>query len=358
MMIDVKISLVNHSNKTLNHWDRLRLYHGTREILCRAVPLDKEVIESGESGYVQLRLEESIVAKKGDKFVVRYYSPMETIGGGVVIDTAPKKHKRFDEKVIQSLKIKEKGELKDILEEYLKRNLNVYPTKNHIMSYSGDSEENINNALEKLLDENKIVLINNMYMHINQYEILKEDSVKLLADYHKKYRLRKGILKEEFRSKIESKFKTKEIDILIEKLCSENQIKIKGNLVSLHEFNVILNDKQKEIKNKIKSMLKSHGIQSLLSIDDICKGNHYYEEVLESMIGDDIEKLDDTYIIDKEVYINAKEILISYLKENKEIMLGEYRDLINSSRKNCMIILENFDRNKITKRNDNKRVLF
>lgn len=358
MMLDIKISLVNHADKTLNHWDRLRLYHGTREILCRAVPLDKEIIESGESGYVQLRLEESIVAKKGDKFVVRYYSPMETIGGGVVIDTAPKKHKRFDEKIIKSLKVKEKGELKDILEEYLKRNLNVYPTKKDIMSYSGDSEENINNALEKLLNENKIVLINNMYMHINQYEALKEDSIKLLTEYHKKYRLRKGILKEEFRSKIESKFKTKEIDILIEKLCSENQIKAEGNLVSLYEFKIILNAKQKEIKNEIKSMLKSHGTESLLSIDDICKSNHYYEEVLESMMSDEIEKLDDTYVIDKEIYINAKENLIAYLKENREITLGEYRDLINSSRKNCMIILENFDRNKITKRNDNKRLLF
>ncbi|HSQ34207.1 MAG TPA: selenocysteine-specific translation elongation factor, partial [Peptostreptococcaceae bacterium] len=288
MMLDIKISLVNHADKTLNHWDRLRLYHGTREILCRAVPLDKEIIESGESGYVQLRLEESIVAKKGDKFVVRYYSPMETIGGGVVIDTAPKKHKRFDEKVIKSIKVKEKGELKDILEEYLKRNLNVYPTKKDIMSYSGDSEENINNALEKLLNENKIVLINNMYMHINQYEALKEDSIKLLIEYHKKYRLRKGILKEEFRSKIENKFKTKEIDILIERLCSENQIKTEGNFVSLYEFKIILNDKQKEIKNKIKSMLKSHGTESLLSIDDICNGNQYYEEVLESMISDEI----------------------------------------------------------------------
>lgn len=60
------------------------------EILCRAVPLDKELIESGESGYVQLRLEESIVSKKGDTFVVRRYSPMETIGGGVIIDPSPK----------------------------------------------------------------------------------------------------------------------------------------------------------------------------------------------------------------------------------------------------------------------------
>lgn len=358
MMIDVKISLVNHSDKTLKHWDRLRLYHGTKEILCRAVPIDKEIIETGESGYVQLRLEEKIVVKKGDAFVVRCYSPMETIGGGIVIDTAPKKHKRFDENVIKALKVKEKGELKDILEEYLKRGINFYPTKKEIMAYSGDSEENINNALEKLIKEEKIVLINNIFMHISQYRLLEENSIKLLTDYHKKHRLKKGILKEEFRSKIESKFKTKEIDILIAKLNNEKKIKLEENLVSLYEFKVVLNDRQKEIKNKISNILQKNAMDSLLTIGELCKGDHYYQEVVESMIGYDIEKLDDTYIMDKQMYLKAKEDLIEYLKVNNEITLGEYRDLVNSSRKNCMIILENFDRNKITKRNDNKRILF
>ena len=128
MMLDVKMNIIKHVDKTLKHWDRLRLYHGTREILCRAVPLDKEEIAPGESGFVQLRLEESIVSKKGDTFVVRSYSPMATIGGGVIIDASPKKHKRFDEDVIEALKVKEKGELHDILEEYLKHNSKNYPT--------------------------------------------------------------------------------------------------------------------------------------------------------------------------------------------------------------------------------------
>ena len=80
MMLDIKLSLVKHSNKSLKHWDRLRLYHGTREILCRVVPLDKEIVNPGESCYAQLRLEESIVAKKLDNIVLRNYSPLETIG--------------------------------------------------------------------------------------------------------------------------------------------------------------------------------------------------------------------------------------------------------------------------------------
>lgn len=356
-MLDVKISLVNHLDKNLKHWDRLRLYHGTREILCRAVPLNDEEIEPGKNGYVQLRLEDSIVAKKGDKFVLRSYSPLQTIGGGVIIDTAPKKHKRFDDKVIESLKVKEKGDLKDILEEYLKRNIKNYPNLKDIMSYCGESEKNINIAIEKLISENKVVAINNMYMHLVQYENLRENTESVLNDYHKKYRLRSGMLKEELRSKVESKFKAREMDILLERLSSDGIIKVIDNYISLDKHNVVLNDKQNEIRKVIEKRLKSLGISNILSIKDICE-NHYYEEVLEYMIGKSVEKLDDTYVMDKEIYEKTKEDLIKYLNTNKEITLGEYRDLVNSSRKNCMIILENFDRNKITKRNDNTRVLY
>ncbi|HGM3862182.1 TPA: SelB C-terminal domain-containing protein, partial [Clostridioides difficile] len=162
----------------------------------------------------------------------------------------------------------------------------------------------------------------------------------------------------EVRSKIESNFKTREMDILLEKLSTENAIKIENNIVSLLDFEVILNDKQKEIAKKIEKRLKSCGVSSILTIDEVSEGNHNYAEVLESMIGNKVEKLDDLYIMDKDIYENAKNILINYIKENKEITLGEYRDLIDSSRKNCMIILENFDRNKITKRVENKRILF
>ena len=358
MMLDVKLSIVKHMNIGLKHWDRLRLYHGTREILCRAVPLEVEEINPGESGFVQLRLEESIVAKKGDKFVVRRYSPMETIGGGVIVDTNPRKHKRFDKNVIEALAVKEKGELTDILEEYIKANSKNYPNIKDIMSYSGENEANIKEALNKLIEENKIVAINNMYMHSIQYNNLKEVLLKTLQDYHKKFRLRKGMVKEETRSKTESKFKTREFDILLDMFKNEDIIKVEDNMVSLAQFNVVFNEKQLQIKKLIENNLDKCGLDTILTVEEVLAGKREYEEVLEALIGNTVEKLDDTYVMSKKIYEQAKDILLKYLDENKEITLGEYRDLVDSSRKNCMIILENFDRNKVTKRIENKRVRF
>lgn len=358
MMLDVRLSVVKHTDAGLKHWDRLRLYHGTREILCRAVPLEVEEIMPGESGLVQLRLEESIVAKKGDKFVVRRYSPMETIGGGIVIDTNPRKHKRFDTNIIEALKIKEKGELSDILEAYLKNNSRNYPNIKEIMSYSGESEDNINKSLEKLIGQDKVICINNMYMHINQYNTLKEKAESELQAYHKKFRLRDGMLKEEVRSKVESKFKTRDFDVLLDLFINDDLIKVNGNFVSLKKFNVIFNEKQTKIKNEIEKILNNAGLNNIYAIEDITNNKKEYEEVLESLIGNTVVRIEDSYLMSSKVYNDAKEKLIKYLEENKEITLGDYRDLVNSSRKNCMIILEDFDRNKITKRVENKRVLF
>lgn len=358
MMIDVNISLVEHCKKSLKHWDRIRVFHGTKQILCRIVPLNEDEIQYGESGYAQLRLEEKIVAKKGDRFIIRSYSPMDTIGGGVIIDTAPKKHKIYDESVIEALKIKEKGELKDILEEYLKLNLSNYITLKELVSYTGEKEEYVKEGLNALIDENKVFCVNKYYLHISHYQKLKERVIDILTKYHKQYRLRNGILKEELRSKLDNSLKVKDIDVILNKMAEEKDIKVQDNLVSNYDFEVKFNQKQLSIKKEIEDKSRKNGLNSLMTKDDICNKNKFYEEVLEALTGETIQKLDDAYYIDKKVYENVKKDLLEYLNKNKEITVAQFRDITKSNRKISIVMLEHFDRNRITKRVEDKRILY
>ena len=358
MMIDVNISLVEHCKKSLKHWDRIRVFHGTKQILCRIVPLNEDEIQYGESGYAQLRLEEKIVAKKGDRFIIRSYSPMDTIGGGVIIDTAPKKHKIYDESVIEALKIKEKGELKDILEEYLKLNLSNYITLKELVSYTGEKEEYVKEGLNALIDENKVFCVNKYYLHISHYQKLKERVIDILTKYHKQYRLRKGILKEELRSKVDNSLKVKDMDVILNKMVEEKDIKVQDNLVSNYDFEVKFNQKQLSIKKEIEDKSRKNGLNSLMTKDDICNKNKFYEEVLEALTGETIQKLDDAYYIDKKVYENVKKDLLEYLNKNKEITVAQFRDITKSNRKISIVMLEHFDRNRITKRVEDKRILY
>lgn len=358
MMIDVNISLVEHCKKSLKHWDRIRIFHGTKQILCRIVPLNEDEIQYGESGYAQLRLEEKIVAKKGDRFIIRSYSPMDTIGGGVIIDTAPKKHKIYDESVIEALKIKEKGELKDILEEYLKLNLSNYITLKELVSYTGEKEEYVKEGLNALIDENKVFCVNKYYLHISHYQKLKEKVIEILTKYHKQYRLRNGILKEELRSKVDNSLKVKDMDVILNKMAEEKDIKVQDNLVSNYDFEVKFNQKQLSIKKEIEDKSRKNGLNSLMTKDDICNKNKFYEEVLEVLTGETIQKLDDAYYIDKKVYENVKKDLLEYLNKNKEITVAQFRDITKSNRKISIVMLEHFDRNRITKRVEDKRILY
>ena len=358
MMIDVNISLVEHCKKSLKHWDRIRIFHGTKQILCRIVPLNENEIQYGESGYAQLRLEEKIVAKKGDRFIIRSYSPMDTIGGGVIIDTAPKKHKIYDESVIEALKIKEKGELKDILEEYLKLNLSNYITLKELVSYTGEKEEYVKEGLNALIDENKVFCVNKYYLHISHYQKLKEKVIDILTKYHKQYRLRNGILKEELRSKVDNSLKVKDMDVILNKMEEEKDIKVQDNLVSNYDFEVKFNQKQLSIKKEIEDKSRKNGLNSLMTKDDICNKNKFYEEVLEALTGETIQKLDDAYYIDKKVYENVKKDLLEYLNKNKEITVAQFRDITKSNRKISIVMLEHFDRNRITKRVEDKRILY
>lgn len=113
-MVDVNLKVLSDTKREIINGSRLHLYCGSNEVLCKVVLLDRDKLLAGESCYAQLRTEEDIVVKKGDLFVVRYYSPLETVGGGTILDANALKHKRYDEKVLAALSIKETGDEADV----------------------------------------------------------------------------------------------------------------------------------------------------------------------------------------------------------------------------------------------------
>ena len=107
--VNAKLTLLPQSKRSIEHQTRLHFYSGTTEVLCRAVPLSCEKVEPGVSAYVQLRLEEEAAFCAGDRFVVRFYSPLETIGGGIILEMGEKKERKFHDRILQRLEILEKS---------------------------------------------------------------------------------------------------------------------------------------------------------------------------------------------------------------------------------------------------------
>ncbi len=366
MMLDVKVKLLKNLEKPIENRTRLKLYLGTDEIMCRIVLLDRDILEPGEEAFAQLRLEEKTVAKAKDRFILRFYSPMFTVGGGEILVANPGKRKRYDEDIIEELALKEEGTILDHIENILINEKNIFYSTKDIAVELSLLETNIVNEVKRLEDEGKVVKfeINKEIfpVHVNKLQDLI-DSIKIeLEDFHKKYPLRYGIPKEEIRTKYLGKNKQKLGDMIIEYLINKRVIKQFKDLLALPDFEPSLSDSDNIIKDSIIDILDREGF-NLTKIDDmLILANKYDKKKIENLVfyminTGDIIKLGDDYIISSSKYETAKEILRDYLKENEFITVPIYRDLLKTNRKFAIALLEHFDQIKLTKRDDDKRYL-
>lgn len=353
-MLDAEIKIIKDSEYSLELWDRVRVYSGTTEVMARVVPLGVEKICAGESSFVQLRLEEEIAVKNYDKFIIRTYSPMITIGGGVILDANPKKHSRFNEDILNKLKIQSEGSIEDIIANYMLATEDYLVSIEDVAKELEKSTENIVSNFNVLEENNKILKINNLYIHRKKYEDIKEKILSLVNNYHEKNKLRIGIPRVELLSKF--KIIQRELNLLIDLLIEQEELKIEKNFISLKEFVIKYDNKQLQEKNRIeKTLLDSKFTPP--SIKDLTKGIKSLDELLLSLVGSSLIKLDDDIALHIDVYEDAVKKVKNHFKNNNEMTLAQFRDMTGSSRRYSMAILEYMDKQGITKRVENYRVL-
>lgn len=361
-MIDGKLNLLANSTRELTNWTRLRLYHGSKEVLCRLVLLDREVLKPGEEAFVQFRLEEKTACRFGDRFVVRFYSPLETIGGGLILDPNAVKHKRFKDDILKDLEVKSQGDPSAVIEKALERLSSEFPTVSEIVKQSGTQEETVKTVLSDLIEANNTYVLNGKhYVHRVFVEQIEEQAMRLLNDYHDKYPARSGLKKDELKSKLIKGITNKIFDDLLKLIIEGHNIKMLGNVVSLEHFTVTLSAKDQKIVDQIVKLYKSMGYKPP-NMPDVFnqlrlskKDQEIINYLLESRI---LIRISDTIYLTAEDYDIAKDKLITFITDKGEIALSDYRDLLDTSRKIAVALLEHFDDLKVTKRVENARVLY
>lgn len=353
-IIDAKISLSVHTDIVLEHWSRVRVFHGTREILARIVPLDKKTVEKGENAFVQLRLEEAIYCKINDKFVIRSYSPVNTIGGGIVIDTVSKKFNIRDTDHLNALLEKEKFGLKEIIYDYINR-VDFGTSFEDIYSYTGQIEGEINKNLSDLIKDEKIFKVNDLYFSDNYLNNIIEKMNQLLTKYHKEFPLEAGLKKEELREKVARQITAKDFNSLLALKAFKGNFKSDTLYVSKKDFQIDLSGDKSKLADDILNRMKE-AEPGLLKDSDFTS-NVNEKKTLTFLLKGQVKKLDN-FVIRSEYYNKIKNTLIEYLEKNKEISIAEFRDLNGFSRKIALAILEEFDKNKITKRGEDTRSLY
>lgn len=355
-MLDVKVSCLAGTDGGISLWDRVRVLIGTKEVMARTVPLGLDWIGPNEEGFLQLRLEEKVSVKEKDRFILRSYSPMHTIAGGEVLNAVPKKHRRYKQAILESLKAKENGNLNSMIIDFMLNKKQPFTVEKELLTYLGVPLDQLSHSLEELQDKSQIFFTSCGFLLYERYQQLAGKAQKILEEYHKKYRLRDGMPLEEFRSKIRNGLTEKEVFVLIQLLKKFNVIKEQQKRLSVYDFQVQFNSYQQVAKQKIERYLKNSGYMPIKK-EELALLDENAEEVLEALDDNSAVFLTHEYVLSGKIYQQAIQQIRTYIKKNKKMTLADFRDMTNSSRKASMLILESIDKLGITKRVENYRIL-
>lgn len=353
-MLDTEIKIIKDSEHSLKLWDRVRVYTGTVEVMARVVPLGTEIIKAGEKGFAQLRLEEEISVKNYDKFIIRTYSPMVTIGGGIILDAVPKKHSRFNEEILSKLKIQLQGDSKELILNYLLTDYNNIIRSEDISKNLEQPMENVMEDIRILIQEGNVYETSVGYIHMRKYEDFKEKIYKVVKEYHDRNKLRKGIMKAELLSKFKNN--QKEAAIITDLMIDNKVLKADNSFISLYDFEIKYDEKEIKNKNRIeKTLLESKFTPP--GVKELTQGAKGAQEVLESLVGVTVVRLDEDIVMHVKVFEEAKNKALKHFENNKKMTLAEFRNLTGSSRKYSLAMLEYMDKLGITKRVEDYRIL-
>lgn len=367
MMLDVKMNILPSSMRILTNHARLHLFTGTSEVLCRAVLLDKEEIGPGESGYVQLRLEEEIALRRGDKFIVRFYSPMETIGGGVVLEPNPTKKKRFQEETIEELKRKESGSSEDIIDMHIHNCKDSMMTIAELAKMTALSVDEVTQDVESLEKQGMIKVFHmkkdSYTWHSSNDKAFQQELTEKLSEYHAKHPYRYGMQKAEIHNTFLKKVKPTVFDLYVDKLVEEGIIKRHNEFLSMPEHEIRKDALYEKTETLLLHTFEKAGLDfpkvSEVDLGGIDPG--VVEDILLLLVEENkIIKLGEELYTLTSYVEKAKEIVLELLSQKDLITMGEIRDALETSRKNAKLLVEYMDSIKVTKRNgtESERVAY
>ena len=356
-LLDVKLKVLEDSMRILTNHERLHLYTGTSEILCRAVLLDKEQIGPGEEGLVQLRLEEEIAVKRGDRFVVRFYSPMETIGGGIVLEPNPVRKKRFDAQAIEELKKKESGSLGDVMELQIKEHGDTMITLAELAKVMAHSVDELKEYLEELEESGTIFVFQmkkDTYLwHRDSEFAVRQKIEETLQKYHSEHPYRYGMKKAEIHNTFLKKIKPNIFDAYIERMTGENVYGRREEYLSLPGYEVPKDAMYLQTEKLIEDTFEKAGYD-FVRFSEIDFGKiprQTAEDVVLMMIDEGkVLRINEEMFTMKHLMDEAKEKIQNHLKEENLITIAQVRDMFSTSRKSAKPILEYMDSIKVTKK--------
>src|SRR5664280_2726553 len=362
--LDVFVEFLASNSKNLKNRALVRLHTGTSEIIARIILLDKDELAPGQKAFAQLVLESEDVIVAGDRFVLRSYSPVTTIGGGQIIDPLPLKHKRQNEKIIADLNILQSGSLPERISVIMERTGFSGINLRGLTFRLGVNAKKIREALESLFSSKKAVLLDSEDTTVISayfYNQLEELIAKNLAAYHKNNPLQEGISKEQLKETLGRAISAKLFNLALRSLGKKETIVSDKDNVRLAGHQVQLAGDLDSLRHNIALIYSEAGLTppSLTDVvNDFKDQKAKAQSIIKLMLKDG-----DLITINEELCFAS--VSLSKLRDDYKAMLvkdgkatpATFKDLTGLSRKYIIPLMEYFDMNKLTVRVGDHRIL-
>lgn len=357
-ILDVKLTLLASSARRIKNQTRLHFFSGTSKALCRAVPLDTQELRPGESCYAQLRMEEDVALKAGDRFIVRFYSPLETIGGGVVLDANAGRRKRFCEKDIEELKLREQDEEEGFAGSQIQKLVSSPVTAEELEEKVKLSLQTVKGMLRRLALQGRMTEISvqerTYFWDRERQEACRGQIQGFLECFMQEHPYCPGVSKAQIRNRFLKEIKKQAADCYLTWLEQEAVLEQRGEFLLPYGYQLPQNGEFARIREKLYAAF-TEAKYDFVRMGDISFGGvpeKTVEEILFLLVsnGEIVRLTEEMYTL--KVYMDAAEERIAeVLKAEGKITVSQVRDMFQTTRRSAKPILEYMDRRKVTKKN-------
>ncbi|GBD95605.1 MAG TPA: selenocysteine-specific translation elongation factor [Nitrospirae bacterium] len=347
-VIDADLELLKDSSNTLKNRSLIHFHTGTSELTGRIIIYGEQELKPGEKAYCQFRFKAPITVMAGDRYIIRKFSPLLTIGGGEILDTSPKRRRKDDR--AKDLEIFEKGELKEKLSlKILQGGLNG-ATPDELIGWIKAETPVIRNEVNSLVKDNLAIHCEGRILHKKVFDDFVQKVVSTLNAFHKDNPLKPGISKEALRAA----FKGLDQRVFESLIHIIKEIVIEKDILRLNTFKISLSEDKKVLKERILKVLEQSEFQPP-SKDELAKSisikPQEANELLKIMATEkSLVRINDSMYIPMSNYTKMIDGLKNFFSSKNEMTVGEFRDILKTSRKYALPFLEYLDSNKITLR--------
>ena len=357
--LDASIRLIRDATTELKHNMSLKVFAGASETLARVRLLGVESLAPGEEGFVQLELEEPLVAIRGDHYVLRLPSPAATIGGGVILDTQPtRRYRRFDEVTLTRLEQLRVGKRADLVMQALDR-LNVSNLAS-LTSLTSLSAAELENQLTELEDAGEVIFLSKhpnpaktQLISTQSLQSITKQILTTLDEFHQKFPLKAGISRELLKSGL--KLTQEQFDLILGLLSHQGKLVERGTLVWAASHSILLTPQQ---ETRAASLLEKF-TQSPYSPPDVTEAEAELGlDVLEGLIATNrLIRVSDVVLFLPGTIDVMKSWVQEAIQVSGSVSLAQFRDHFQTSRKYAAAFLEYLDSIGYTLRKGDVRVL-